>query len=68
MTWRDLVRQFHPDVNGGDHSRVLALTKLMAERRRLCHCGCGRSRPHQRLKFATRLCALRHRYYRHALA
>ena len=37
---KQLLRNLHPDTNGGDHSRVDELMALLQRLRNICQCGC----------------------------
>jgi hypothetical protein len=67
--YRRQLFALHPDTNGGDHSRVPELLKLMRKwklNNTFCACGCGRKiRPDQLkrrkpCKFSSQQCANRH--------
>ena len=81
MNLKSKLFELHPDFNGGDTSRVVEFTQLMAARRqsevenRLCKCGCGEKvyRSCRSLKYNahreyySRLCFIRHRFYGRSL-
>lgn len=59
------MKQLHPDLNGGDHSRVDELQSLIAARdgkgqNRFCLCGCGERLRLNRKYFFSLVCKFRY--------
>jgi hypothetical protein len=80
MNLKSEIKRLHPDFNGGDTSKTVEFTKLMADRKqqalenKVCLCGCGRKiytsarwRGNQNLYFFSMGCRIFYKFYRNRL-